>query len=914
MVDITWPPATLPLTGGELVPTLQGGKITGAPPSAFGGGGGGGGGQVAASYAAIRSASFNPTQPLILNAPNKSGLFTAGIHARDNGGTIINDAGGVSWYRVYNGFVNAQWFYNGPGFMGGDSFSAVVTITSADQAANPQWIGLPPALGGGNYPVGMTWAGVALQEATYACFASASVPGTVTWNARTVSLNLPLWLPPGQMFLNQPWYFMAEGFQITFAQRKAFLVWNGAQNVAPIQMDAISYGDMDNLSISDDVGIISQPLIDCNWTGVNAGLKVQNLTFNNLTLFGGFAQHGSVGLYIARNGNNSQGDTVVLVNPGIFFVNQGVIMGGDNALNLTVVGGNLQSQMRDGFVAYGGSFQCYNTSWQAAAVDFHVYPQSNQFTMDGADAHIYPGGGQTSRSALRDTRSENVVMSLDQNGSTRIDNASIAQAYGIGGGWGAGNHQHLGFVIATGGSINALAVLVDDGGPAWFPADPTSTNTIIVHPAPSPGWTVNQWAGYARWFRFTNGFCNAGVVLSNTANTVTDTIGWYTPNPPTVPVPPLAGYFVKIVGVTGSVEPSWDTFPTGNYTLLGAQGSPGYGFTTGVGSNVVSTLEPVSNGQYVMVCGAVGVQQPSYAKALIDGPLVGKAQNFTAGASFTASLAATGVLTVSAVASGSIKIGAVVGGGGIFAGTVIQSQTSGTPNGVGVYQVSNPTQPPVASTAMSTLPAFELVNSLGEPMNASYAITDAMGYWGAAITDGQVFWLPLDFNIIQGAASIDGLDPGAYGKFFNCGLVSINQETDLSLPFLTRYRQPQSGNGNYTLRNGSSVGQVLPGQTGNIANPTTITTAQVSDQSSAPYNNGLAAFTLNMPTWLTGVLQEFRIIINNSSAGAVLTFGTNIAASAPTVNLGASGTVTSLNFMWGIKANAWALTSVIGPL
>lgn len=57
-------------------------------------------------------------------------------------------------------------------------------------------------------------------------------------------------------------------------------------------------------------------------------------------------------------------------------------------------------------------------------------------------------------------------------------------------------------------------------------------------------------------------------------------------------------------------------------------------------------------------------------------------------ADVTAALATTGILTVSAVASGTVRVGAVLTGANIPAGTAITDQLSGTVGGTGTYQTT----------------------------------------------------------------------------------------------------------------------------------------------------------------------------------------------------------------------------------
>ena len=59
------------------------------------------------------------------------------------------------------------------------------------------------------------------------------------------------------------------------------------------------------------------------------------------------------------------------------------------------------------------------------------------------------------------------------------------------------------------------------------------------------------------------------------------------------------------------------------------------------------------------------------------------------------------IMTVTAVGAGTIYRGAVISGTGVFAGTTIGSQISGTPGGVGVYTISPSQQKSIASGTIS---------------------------------------------------------------------------------------------------------------------------------------------------------------------------------------------------------------------
>lgn len=78
---------------------------------------------------------------------------------------------------------------------------------------------------------------------------------------------------------------------------------------------------------------------------------------------------------------------------------------------------------------------------------------------------------------------------------------------------------------------------------------------------------------------------------------------------------------------------------------------------------------------------------------------------------FTGSITATD-LTVSAMTSGTIRLGMVLTGTGVTAGTHVVSQTSGTPGGAGVYVIS-PTQTVSSTTITGTVASKIYVDTAG---------------------------------------------------------------------------------------------------------------------------------------------------------------------------------------------------------
>lgn len=84
---------------------------------------------------------------------------------------------------------------------------------------------------------------------------------------------------------------------------------------------------------------------------------------------------------------------------------------------------------------------------------------------------------------------------------------------------------------------------------------------------------------------------------------------------------------------------------------------------------------------------ADGTQQPTFA---------------TPGAITASIAAATGVLTVTEIATGTLQPGQEIAGAAVASSTEITSQLTGAPGGIGTYQLSQVQTAPVASEPMTT--------------------------------------------------------------------------------------------------------------------------------------------------------------------------------------------------------------------
>jgi hypothetical protein len=113
----------------------------------------------------------------------------------------------------------------------------------------------------------------------------------------------------------------------------------------------------------------------------------------------------------------------------------------------------------------------------------------------------------------------------------------------------------------------------------------------------------------------------------------------------------------------------------------------------------------------------------------------------TTGASFTGSIAGT-VLTVTAVASGTIAIGQTISGSGVTSGTTIEGVLTGT-GGAGTYTVS--ASQAVASTSITggsvagTLADYDPTPTSSDWTNAFVALQNVPAYFVVPMTDEQTY-------------------------------------------------------------------------------------------------------------------------------------------------------------------------------
>lgn len=546
------------------------------------------------------------------------GAVYTSVGATSDGLQAIQDASGTWFNLLINGTVNVGWF-------GAYGDGVGETITSGDITANPQWRG--------TYTAGTTWDMVAIQEATYAALASTSTPGNIVWNlVNDAAANFNLLIPKGTTGngtyeINKPLLLAGTNFNITF-EPPAGLDWIGPPTTTMWTWNSASAAVINNFHISADTKITPcdfntcAPLLSMDHTGAIGGLATQNILFVHPTV--GLNINGR-GIAISSSGNTAQGSTITFVNGqfvGAYGADYAIYIGGNNALNIVLYNSDCQGFAHDCIQNIIGSVYVHDTSFENENLNSSFYPINNQFTTFGADVHTYAGVSPVTQNAIKDVRSESDVGVICETGSyCEIQNVGTSQGSSFT--WTASAPTLAGYTYfsqpgcagnaCVGTKYHTFMVVDDAGNGTWN--TPTSGSTTSVIQDSTASYTINQWAGYTLWFRYSNGFIESHTIASNTATSITLS----TP----VAVLPNATNLYHIGGQTGGSPPSWDSAPQGNSTY---QWGSGLGFTTTANSAVVG----VDSGILTSANGNVAIAANQYvvipnADCLGAGPQAGGA-------------------------------------------------------------------------------------------------------------------------------------------------------------------------------------------------------------------------------------------------------------------------------------------------
>lgn len=134
---------------------------------------------------------------------------------------------------------------------------------------------------------------------------------------------------------------------------------------------------------------------------------------------------------------------------------------------------------------------------------------------------------------------------------------------------------------------------------------------------------------------------------------------------------------------------------TGYLSGFGMQVQPGYEMNMFDSADV-----------FMRFAAGATIGQKVFANFADGTAIAGAAGSTPAGAAFTGSIASSGVMTVTALASGTILVGQPVSGGTAAAGTTVTGQLTGTPGSIGTYSTT-PTGQTVTSASLTTAAGIE---------------------------------------------------------------------------------------------------------------------------------------------------------------------------------------------------------------
>jgi hypothetical protein len=238
-----------------------------------------------------------------------------------------------------------------------------------------------------------------------------------------------------------------------------------------------------------------------------------------------------------------------------------------------------------------------------------------------------------------------------------------------------------------------------------------------------------------------------------------------------------------------------------------------------------------------------------------------------------------------------------------------------------LQQASSPTQPGPLIGKVSAVDMVNftvtLVDSLNNPVPAALTLTDVMGYWGQGITDGQLTWLPIDWDACFGIKSITNSRITG-GRFSTCGIIqldtppagglSANNIRNTDPPYPTRFSY--SANPDWFL---------MPAAISAPAGTVALANGQIGATNTIQLNCSGANITITAPLEADTLNTEFDLVlVCFNVAGITITWGTNIKATNPTLNIGnVSGLTTVCRLKWIGNRNgggSWYVTSIQGPM
>jgi hypothetical protein len=315
-------------------------------------------------------------------------------------------------------------------------------------------------------------------------------------------------------------------------------------------------------------------------------------------------------------------------------------------------------------------------------------------------------------------------------------------------------------------------------------------------------------------------------------------------------------------------------------------------------SYTITWETPAALPVYFNVTIASSALVPANAAAQIQTAIVNAFNGANTGASFTGSISGN-VLTVTAVAAGTVAVGQALSGAGVVPGTTIAALLTGAGN-AGTYTVSQPQN--VASTAMTTTPTTNLT----VPPKARIGSTIYASQYGAAVA-ALGSWAAVK-SILCGsanntdAASVVGSISGTTltVRSVTSGVLAVGQwltgfdsVAGISVgTTITAFNTGVGGTGTYTVSNPQTIGGAT--FTGTNGTGATLTASAVNGTvgvGDVISGNGVPAGTtiLSQQSGTPGGAGVYVTSQQTTSSGAAITCGVQITAVPASQNLVAVG-------------------------
>lgn len=710
----------------------------------------------------------------------------------------------------------------------------------------------------GTYVVGTTWDTVAVQESKYAAYASASTPGSIVWNGNQSSQNVEWYIPNGSYGINKQIYSVQSGFRDRGEGKStAQLDWIGSTGTIMWVCDSCNYGQEINLSVVSNQ-IPSYPTLVplVSWDWTGANSGLKTQQLTLYDMYCGVSINGQC-MQISRTGSGSQGDTITFVTPSwnAFYGDYALNINGDNALSVVVVNGDCQGFQHDCIVVGGGSALTYATHFENQNLN-GVAETPVLNQITTHGADVHATGGVgNADNIVHGARSEGTILTAGFAGITDVNDSSVL---------GGDLSGHLlsspylpGMIVkpSANNTKSRTFAVVDDGGPGTWPAPTNITGLVLTDSGAA--YTVNQWVGFELYIRFGDSVNDLGFTQRC----------------------PIASNTATTITVTASENCTGGSLPALQTGMLYHIG----GHSSGV--------------------------EPNW-----DGATAG----FSAQSEFTGD----GFYTL----AGSNQVGTGNEASQISVNDYIMVPLADQIAPSGASAVAMPLYGKVTVKSGSSCAAFSgITNCLTINKNAAFTLgtsaaqIGAFGYYGTPITDGDIKWIDLEFDVAQAAHIIKnfnttagkiGATNGRYGDIsgFIYGRTDW-ADTTYNSGGLSSGAPPSQITANMTQ------GQLLNRLCGPLTNSTSVDITNFLNNCSEIPWTPTQNTSLYAPAPSTVGAQQFDLLITTSGTSAMAVQFANNFTSQGTLNTGSTnGAAFTIRFVsdgttW---REAWRAPSLVG--